>query len=279
MISAKNLDFHIAPTELFPDWGKVSGLDWGAMGAGFQPVGVEDCGEGLLNQAYKDQIELKPIVITSTYSPLGRKLPKLRDDRIRRLSKRAGVKTEGELFGALTNQFPSVTLPVPKADFQKSRLKDHRSIPGYNRLNRYILLVPKGKNPYDDWLMLCLPDRVQWSRYFVGTCGKRVRRLTMIGYGGYDVVPGPFSPMKPTNSWVTLQNDVFGAGFQDATHRRTHPLWAKLEKRIRAMKRRARKLSPTAKPNNFAFYDWPSEAGERSRTTAEQRLLAKTYGR
>ena len=279
MISAKNLEFAAAPIELFPDWGKVSGLDWAAMGTAFKPVGVEDCGEGLMEQAYLDTIELKPIVITSSYSPLGRRLPKLREDRLRRLTKRAGVDTEADLFGALTNQFPSVTLNVPKADFKRSRKKHHRAIPGYRRDNRYILLVPKGKNVYDDWLLLCLPERVQWVRYFVGTCGKRVPRITMAGTAGYDVVPGPFSPMKPEYTWVTLDKNAFGIGYESATLRGSHPLWARLEKQIRAMKRRVMKIDPTTVKKHLSYSDELPNAALRSRTTAEERVLSKTFGR
>ena len=67
----QSLEFAVAPVELFPDWGKIAGLDWASMSTAFKPVGVEDCGEGLMEQAYLDTIELKPIVITSSYSLLG----------------------------------------------------------------------------------------------------------------------------------------------------------------------------------------------------------------
>ena len=103
--------------------------------------------------------------------------------------------------------------------------------------------------------------------------------MTIIGYAGYDVVPGPFSPMKPQDTWVTLDKNVFGVGYESASLKGSHPLWARLEKQIRAMKRRVMKIDPKTAKQNVGYNDWLPNAALRSMETAEERLLRKTFGR
>ena len=197
MLTVGRMKMRTSAIEALPDWPKVHKLEWRRMNEAFVPLAVFDCGEELRATKLPDTVKLSARLTNSALSPLGRPLPKVANDRMERIKRWSGAKDTTAVTKLILNQFEDVTVKVPKADFERVRNKDYRMIAGYWRRDRHVLLLPE-KNPYDDYLILCLPYALVWGGFVVGICGREESQKYMDGFqqlGG--VFPGPYRSFPP----------------------------------------------------------------------------------
>ena len=261
------------------DWPKVHKFEWRRMNEAFVPLAVFDCGEQLRATKLPDTVKLSARLTNSARSPIGRPLPKVADDRMERLRRWAGAKDTDAMTQMILSQFEDVPVKVPKPDFEKVRNKDYRMIAGYWRRDRHGLLLPE-KNPYDDYLILCLPYSLVWGGFVVGVCGIETNPKYKTGFQQLGQVnPGPYQRFQPKSLAVRR---FFAKMTKISEPIPEVPLhkepWRHIYKEIDAQKRQI-----SAQINGSALFTPLNDERDMGTMALHRRidsiLIARTYGK
>ena len=290
MFKVGNLTFETYPIAFFPDWRKVRQFDWRQLEMGFKEVATYDCKPPRTMPNLPDWISLAPRIMTSARSPLGQHNKAAHDARMNRFVSASQLGSLAKFVEAVGNMFPrpNAKAQVPKADILSGIDKNYRQVIGYWRLDRFILLLPRGRNPRGDYLVLCLPNKVIWRIVKVGICGTEVIPERPLGYSLHELnvaptfdKPGPYKKLDPPRSIPGTKLRLNGPQFDTSVRERDkNKFWKDLESLD--AKQRKRSLE-TRKPPGVDV-GWLSEWAfdefilRDARQDAEMKRLSKRYG-
>lgn len=190
------------------DWTNIKRADWRRYQMQFHPLSVWDCGRQAFSNGLPDKIEIAPVFETSAVDPFGNHNAKERNSNLLHLIGKSGLGSPEAFARASRATFPSVSIPVPKKDLQRLLDKRYRVVIGYRRRDRFIRCAPAGSNPLKHFMVLCVPDRIDWILMTIGVCGtERLVEMTTESLGGegdfvvYSFLvfdrPGPYGKLTP----------------------------------------------------------------------------------
>ncbi|MEM1238165.1 MAG: hypothetical protein AAGI10_14445 [Pseudomonadota bacterium] len=290
MFRVGNLTFESYPIAFFPDWRKVRQFDWRELEMGFTEVATYDCKPPRTMPNLPDWISLAPRIMTSARSPLGRQNKAARDARMGRMVAASQLGTVAKFVETVGKMFPrpNARARVPKADILSRIDKNYRHVIGYWRQDKFILLLPRGRNPHSDFLVLCLPDKVYWSIITVGICGteRLVESELSFLYPELEVFPtfeqsGPYKKIDPPRSIPGTKYRLGGPQFDtDVREGDKNKFWKDLERRDAKQRRRSQETGKPPGVDLGWLRDWPwgDVSLRHARHDAEMKRLSKRYG-
>lgn len=290
MIKAGNLTFETYPIAFFPDWRKTRQFAWANLQMQFVHVATYDCRPPQTLPTLPNKLKISPHIMTTARTPLGRPDKQAFDARMRRFIGASGFKTNKEFVASIGKHFPDpkAKIDVPTTELLSRIDKNYRQVIGYWRDDRFILMVPRGRNPKGDFMILCLPDRISWAIYTVGICGTETKKKRLWGGWGrkpeYDYFfdsPGPYKKISPPRYTPGTPFRLEGGQKEhDVPEKEKNDFWRELEKKDRMQRKKASETGKPAGMDDRWLQEVPFDERplEWQRHDAEMKRLSETYG-
>lgn len=161
-------DVRPAPRDL-PGYRSVLAADWGSLRMNFQKLSFWSCKTGTWDTALPARIALEQILCITAPTPMGRQNANLKNARIRRLLGKMQLKGPA-LDKVLNDAFPPAKFNVPVQAIRRLQSETASYLVGFYRMDDHILLVPEGRNPTGDFMILSLPHQVRFFAFQTDTC-------------------------------------------------------------------------------------------------------------
>ncbi|MEM6276390.1 MAG: hypothetical protein AAF714_05530 [Pseudomonadota bacterium] len=281
-ITLGRLTLRTYPIQILSDWQKIRKHAYDKLDLDFKEVGVWDCGADKWTLEPKPAITIKPRLQTFARSPMGRPYPNRRQAIEKRLKARSGISDKWDL--AVSAMFPEVSFKTPMSSITQTIDKRYRTVVYYRVEHRFILCLPVGANPRDDYMVLSLPERVYWWTLRVGICGREAKREGSMGQEIHEFhLPGPYRRLNRNGRFrrvalsATEANTEF---FQETPADSETAKWRETLRSDEELKRSAAKKTGTSTAMGYAWSIrfTPNHTLEDARQRAERARLQKKYG-